>query len=254
MTIPHEPWLVALSIAIAIQGSFVGLVARAQHRLGRGLPPQARHRRIGDHTRDRRLVDALRRHACREFPERRRLSRASDADLLPHLRPCGRNRRLCRAHAWAAGVSDRHRRLGDGPRRQPHALCRNVGGASGRTDVVRSFLCGRVHRSVDRGQRLCLMDDRQAADPAAVVPRRDRARPGDRRNALHGDGRNAPRPALLRRFAFRRRRVGAVAQHAGAARHGRGVRRVGRLSPLARAGCERAPKRRAGTGGGRIAR
>src|SRR5271163_2657256 len=25
MTIPHEPWLVALSIAIAIQGSFVGL-------------------------------------------------------------------------------------------------------------------------------------------------------------------------------------------------------------------------------------
>ena len=29
MTIPHEPWLVALSIAIAIQGSFVGLsVAR----------------------------------------------------------------------------------------------------------------------------------------------------------------------------------------------------------------------------------
>ena len=25
MMIPHEPWLVALSIAIAIQGSFVGL-------------------------------------------------------------------------------------------------------------------------------------------------------------------------------------------------------------------------------------
>ena len=25
MIIPHEPWLVALSIAIAIQGSFVGL-------------------------------------------------------------------------------------------------------------------------------------------------------------------------------------------------------------------------------------
>ena len=25
MSVPHEPWLVALSIAIAVQGSFVGL-------------------------------------------------------------------------------------------------------------------------------------------------------------------------------------------------------------------------------------
>ena len=31
MTVPHEPWLVALSICIAIQGSFVGLL------LARGL-------------------------------------------------------------------------------------------------------------------------------------------------------------------------------------------------------------------------
>jgi NO-binding membrane sensor protein with MHYT domain len=39
MTIPHEPWLVALSIAIAIQGSFVGLS------LARGLDSAAGFRR-----------------------------------------------------------------------------------------------------------------------------------------------------------------------------------------------------------------
>ena len=29
MLVPHEPWLVALSIAIAVQGAFVGLSWRA---------------------------------------------------------------------------------------------------------------------------------------------------------------------------------------------------------------------------------
>ena len=97
--IPHEPWLVALSIAIAIQGSFVGLSLARGTGLGRGFSPTARLRWIGDDARDRRLVDAFRRHAGREFPQRDRLSRAADAGLLPHLRDRGRDRRLCRARA-----------------------------------------------------------------------------------------------------------------------------------------------------------
>ena len=79
MTIPHEPWLVALSIAIAIQGSFVGLSLARELEFGPGVPPALRPRRLGADARDRRLVDAFRRHAGRQFPQRHRLSGPADA-------------------------------------------------------------------------------------------------------------------------------------------------------------------------------
>ena len=146
MTIPHEPWLVALSIAIAIQGSFVGLS------LARGIDSAEGFRRrlaiagsaitLATGVWSMHFVAML----AANFPS------AVDYLVLPTLISF----LICvivvgigvyAAHmSGTAGVSDRHGRLGDGPRRQPHALCRHVGGASGRADVLRAFLCRRFNR------------------------------------------------------------------------------------------------------------
>ena len=146
MTIPHEPWLVALSVAIAIQGSFVGLS------LARGIDSAEGFRRrlaiagsaitLATGVWSMHFVAML----AANFPS------AVDYLVLPTLISF----LICvivvgigvyAAHApGTAGVSDRHGRLGDGPRRQPHALCRHVGGASGRADVLRAFLCRRFNR------------------------------------------------------------------------------------------------------------
>ena len=65
MMISHEPWLVVLSIAIAIQGSFVGLSLARGLDSTEALPPTTCPRWISDYAGDRRLVDALRRDAGR---------------------------------------------------------------------------------------------------------------------------------------------------------------------------------------------
>ena len=138
MTVPHEPWLVALSVAIAIQGSFVGLsLARELERRGLSSPAGARGLLVDPG--DRRLVDAFRRHAWRRiFPA------PIDYLVLPTLVSF-----LICVIVVGIGVYAAHApgpplvRIGggarrDGTRHQPHALCRHVGGASGRTDATRS--------------------------------------------------------------------------------------------------------------------
>ena len=245
MTIPHEPWLVALSIAIAIQGSFVGLsLAReldSAEGFRRRLALAGSALTLATGVWSMHFVGML----AANFPS------AIDYLVLPTLISF----LICvivvgvgvyAAHASgppalriASGASC------DGARHQRDALCRHVGGASGRTDVVRAVLSSspRSWSSIAR-QRLRPVGARQPADPAAAVPRRRRAGPGDFRHALHGDGGDAPRSAVLRRLALRRGRIGAVAQHARAARDGRLVRRLGRLSSLAGARRARPPKRR----------
>ena len=54
-------------------------------------------------------------------------------------------------------------------------------------------------RDLDRRERFRPVGARQPADPAAAVPRRGRAGSGDFRHALHRDGGDAARPAVLRR-------------------------------------------------------
>ena len=251
MTIPHEPWLVALSIAIAIQGSFVGLS------LARGIDSAEGFRRrlaiagsaitLATGVWSMHFVAML----AANFPS------AVDYLVLPTLISF-----LICVIVVGIGVYAAHMpgppafRIGTGALAMGlgvslmHYVGMSAVHLAGPTSYAPSYVVASI-AVVDRGQRLCFVDDRQPADPPAVVPRRDRARPGDFRNALYGDGRDAPRPAVLRRFALRRRRIGAVAQRAGAARHDRCVRRVRRLSSLARAGCERAPRRRGGSGGDR---
>ena len=135
MTIPHEPWLVALSIAIAIQGSFVGLsLAReldSAEGFRRRLALAGSALTLATGVWSMHFVGML----AANFPS------AIDYLVLPTLISfliCvhrGRHWRLRRPCLRAAGVSRRLGRSCDGARHQPDALCRHVGGASGRTDV-----------------------------------------------------------------------------------------------------------------------
>ena len=95
MPVMHEPWLVALSLIVAIQGAYVGLSLAVQ--IGgdaRRAAPLA-FRRRGAVARRGDLVDAFRRDAggAAAFPGR--LSRLPDAPLLSRLRARRRRRRLC---------------------------------------------------------------------------------------------------------------------------------------------------------------
>ena len=119
---------------------------------GRISPPPRLGRSVVD-IGDGRLVDAFRRHAGGEFPQRDRLSRSADAVVVPHLRDRGGRGRLCRACPGTAGAAHRRGRDRDGARHQPDALCRDVGGASGGTDVSGDALCRRLGDRVDRGER-----------------------------------------------------------------------------------------------------
>jgi diguanylate cyclase len=163
MTIPREPWLVALSIAIAIQGSFVGLSLARELDSAEGFRRRLAHRRIGADARDRRLVDAFRRHAGRQFSQRHRLSGAADPDILSHLRHRGRRGSLCGACLGLSRPAYRSRRRRHGARRQRDALLRHVGGPSRGTDVARAVLPRRRGRDRDRRQRFRLVGARQQA-------------------------------------------------------------------------------------------
>ena len=172
--IPHEPWLVALSIAIAIQGSFVGLS------LARGIDCAEGFRRrlaiagsaitLATGVWSMHFVAML----AANFPS------AVDYLVLPTLISF-----LICVIVVGIGVYAAHApgppalrigtgALGDGPRRQPHALCRHVGGASGRADVVRRPPMSSP-RSPCRSRPAPLRSGRSTAAPtrAAVVPRRD---------------------------------------------------------------------------------
>ena len=243
MTIPHEPWLVALSIAIAIQGSFVGLsLAReldSAEGFRRRLALAGSALTLATGVWSMHFVGML----AANFPS------AIDYLVLPTLISF-----LICVIVVGIGVYAAHASGPPAFRVASGALAMGLGislmhyvGMSavhlaGPTSV-RPVLRRRLDRGVDRGQRLRAMGDRQPADPAAAVPRRDRPRPGDFRHALYRDGGNAPRSAVLRRLALRRGRIGAVAQYARAARHRRLVRRLGRLPSLARARRARPSKR-----------
>ena len=213
MIIPHEPWLVVLSIAIAIQGSFVGLS------LARGLDSAEGFRRrlalagsaitLATGVWSMHFVAML----AANFPS------AVDYLVLPTLISF-----LICVIVVGIGVYAAHAsgppalRIGTG------ALAMGLGvslmhyvgisaSSSGRANVARTALSHCRGCDRDRRQRFRPVDDRQPADPSAVVPGRGCARPGDFRNALHGDGRDAPRPAVLRRFAFRRRPKSALSRN-----------------------------------------
>ena len=147
--IPHEPWLVVLSVAIAIQGSFVGLS------LARGLDLAEGFRRrlalagsaitLATGVWSMHFVAML----AANFPS------AVDYLVLPTLISF-----LICVIVVGIGVYAAHTsgppalrigdgRPGDGPRRQPHALCRHVGGASaGPTSYATSYVAASIAVSI----------------------------------------------------------------------------------------------------------
>ena len=138
MTVPHEPWLVALSIAIAIQGSFVGLsLAReldSAEGFRRRLALAGSALTLATGVWSMHFVGML----AANFPS------AIDYLVLPTLVSF-----LICVIVVGVGVYAAHAagppalrvgvgRAGDGARHQPHALRRHVGGASGRADLARA--------------------------------------------------------------------------------------------------------------------
>ena len=236
MTVPHEQWLVVLSICIAIQGSFVGLL------LARGLDQAEGFRRrillagaVAD-VGDRRMVDAFRWHARRRVSFGDRLSGAPDPSILSDLRDRRRNWSVCRPCRRIPDPTHWHWRSRDGARHQPDALCRDVGGASGGADEPGNAVRCTVCRDFGRGERHRFVDAGAPRHPLARARGRRRAWAGDFWHALHRHGRHEARSPVFRRHALRRRRFCLVAQRAGATDDDDRLWRFGRLSSVAGAG------------------
>ena len=204
MTIPHEPWLVALSIAIAIQGSFVGLS------LARELDSAEGFRRrlvlagsaltLATGVWSMHFVGML----AANFPS------AIDYLVLPTLISF----LICVIVVGAASM----RRM---PAGSPPCVSASAASAMGLGVSLMHYVgMSAVHlagptwheppyrrrrgRGRDRRQRFRPVGAGQPAHTAAAVPRRGGARSGDFRHALHRDGGDAARPAVLRCLALRR--------------------------------------------------
>ncbi len=162
MTIPHELWLVALSVAIAIQGSFVGLSLSLELDTATGfrrrLALAGSALTLATGVWSMHFVGML----AANFPS------AVDYLVLPTLVSflicviVVGARRLCRACAGTAAHADRARRRRDGARHLRDALCRHVGGASGR-DRPTSSRPSSSPRSRFRSRRARLRFGRWAA-------------------------------------------------------------------------------------------
>ena len=153
--VPHEPWLVVLSIAIAIQGSFVGLslAARLDTAVGlqRKLALAGSALTLATGIWAMHFVGML----AASFPERRRLPRTADPAVVPDLRARGRLRRLCGSCVAPPAAAYRRWRRCDGSWDLRHALCRRICRASRRPDLSGAALRRRLAAGLRRRQRLC---------------------------------------------------------------------------------------------------
>ena len=193
----HDPYLVALSVAIAILGGYTGfgLAARIRGDAGRE-PPRAAGGR-GGVSRRRHLDHAFRRHAGGADPGRRRLSGAAHHHLVPDLRAGGRHLAVLRQHrradAAARGV------LGGAARASASSACimsafmasPAISPSSMTAPMVLLSVAGRDRRGLWRPARLPGAAGRHPADREL-----DRLRHRRLRHALHRDARHAFRAAV----------------------------------------------------------
>ena len=245
MTIPHEPWLVALSIAIAIQGSFVGLSLARELDSAEGF-----RRRLALAGSALTLATGVwSMHfvgdARRQFPERHRLSGAADADLVPHLRHRGRHWRLRRACLRAAGVSRSARALlamGLGISLM-HYVGMSAVHLAGPTSYAPSYVVASIAVSIAASAFALWAIDSRPTRPRLFL---GAIALGLAISGMHYTAMAGMRldPLCFDVSRFVGAEFGAVAQYARAARHGRLVRRLGRLPSLARARRARPSKRR----------
>ena len=125
MPVTHEPWLVALSIVVAIQGAYVGLSLAVQVAEAAGVRRRlllaGSALSLGVAIWSMHFVGML---AVRlPFPDR--LSGAADAALVPRLRDRGRRGDLRRERRTADAASSRRRGDLHGARHRLHALSRH---------------------------------------------------------------------------------------------------------------------------------
>ena len=237
MTIPHEPWLVLLSIAIAIQGSFVGLSLAAEIDAATG----SRRRLLLAGSAVTLATGVWSMHfvgmLAASFPS------AIDYLVLPTLTSF-----LICVIVVGFGVYAAHAtrlpsvRIGvgrdrDGPRHVRHALCRHVGGASGGPDLSGAPIRRRLdcRRRSPRAASRCW---RSAAAPPAPACSLGAVVLGLAISGMHYTAMAGMRldPLCFDVSRFVEAEFGLVAQHAGAARDRDFVRRFGRFPAVARSG------------------
>ena len=101
----HDPYLVALSVVIAILGGYTGFGLAARIRATPGVSRRVLLAGAAGFPRDRHLDHAFHRHAGRADPGRYRLSRASHHYLVPDLRAGGRHIAVFRQHRRAVAAA-----------------------------------------------------------------------------------------------------------------------------------------------------
>ena len=252
--IPHEPWLVALSVAIAIQGSFVGLS------LARGIDSTQGFRRrlaiagsaitLATGVWSMHFVGML----AANFPS------AVDYLVLPTLISF-----LICVIVVGIGVYAAHMpgppafRIGTGALAMGlgvslmHYVGMSAVHLAGPTSYVPSYVVASIGVSIGASAFALWTIDRRPTRPRLFL---GAIALGLAISGMHYTAMAGMRldPLCYDVSRFVGAEFGAVAQHARAPRHGRCVRRVRRLSSVARAGCERAPGRRARSGRGRTGR
>ena len=242
MMIPHEPWLVALSVAIAIQGSFVGLS------LARGIDSAEGFRRrlalagsaitLATGVWSMHFVAML----AANFPS------AVDYLVLPTLISF-----LICVIVVGIGVYAAHApgppalRIGTGALAMGlgvslmHYVGMSAVHLAGPTSYAPSYVVASIAVSIAASAFALWTIDSRPTRPRLFL---GAIALGLAISGMHYTAMAGMRldPLCYDVSRFVGAEFGAVAQHARAARHGRRVRRVRRLSSLARAGCERGPE------------
>ena len=127
MPVTHEPWLVALSLIVAIQGAYVGLSLAVQVRGAMGAERRLLLAGAALSLGVAILVDALRRDAGSAASGPGRLPRLPDVPLLPRLRAGGRRGSVRGKRGPAHPDPARRVRRLHGRRYRHHALSRHDG-------------------------------------------------------------------------------------------------------------------------------
>ena len=236
MIVPHAPWLVALSVAIAIQGSFVGLSLARELEFAEGfrrrLTLAGASLTLATGVWSMHFVGML----AATFPS------AIDYFVLPTLISF----LICvivvgigvfMAHADGSRIV----RIGGGAVAMGlgislmHYVGMSAVHLAGPTRQEAPYVVASVAVSIGvSALALWALDIRPTRTRTLLA--RAGSRIGDFGDALHRHGGNAPRSALLRRFAFRRRRLSAVEKHSGVADDAGCFWRVRRLPAFPRAG------------------
>ncbi len=186
MPVTHEPWLVALSLIVAIQGAYVGLSLAVQVAGAVGL----RRRLLLAGAAISLAVAIWSMHfvgmLAARLPLPGRLSRLPDAALVPRLRDRGRRRGVRGQRRTVDACPPRRRRLRHGHRHRHHALHRHERAARQRPHEPRAGPGGGErgdrHRRLRRwrsgsprdaagGRRSCSRPSRSASQsPACTTP------------------------------------------------------------------------------------